>query len=81
MEWYSSLYIYTWTYNCTWGFCVVKLSVDVKWIMYIGYVKEIKEADKTAQKNCIIHKINTKLTDKIKLRTRNFSCMPDYSSC
>jgi hypothetical protein len=43
---------------------VVKLGVDIKWRMYIGFVKEIKENDKTAQQNCIIHKLKTNLLTK-----------------
>ena len=48
--------------------------------MYIGIVNEIKKTDKAVQQNFIIHELKMKLTDKIKLRTINFTCVPNYSS-
>jgi hypothetical protein len=48
---------------------VVKLGGHIKWRIHIGVVKKIKESYKTAQQNSIIHKLKTKHTDIIRLKS------------
>ena len=68
---YIYIYIYTYTLkpiSVPEVFYVVKLGADFKWIMSFGVAKEIMKIDKTAQRNILIHKLETKLTYTIKLK-------------